>query len=597
MRYRPALASLLLACMAVPALAEPAQPLTATGRMPIREITVFKDGHAFVSHQGSMPTDATGHVLLDALPQPVLGTFWTYSADKDVRLLSVTAGQRKVNVDRTAITLQDLIEANVGAEVLVSEAPETPTSPPPAPYAAKIVGRPTMSGEELEATSPPNSGPKLPIKGGLVLLKTDAGTRVVALDRIRNVTFKEDHKPAIATEEFRNLLTLQFRWPEGKVPKQADVGMSYVQKGIRWIPNYKVTLDGSGHAVVQLQATLINELADLDDVTANLVVGVPSFAYADTADPMALQQVAAQLSQYFQQQQQAGLQANFSNSIMSQVPARMTERRGNGGGQAAVPEAQAPADLGPELAESGKAEDFFIYTLNHITLRKGGRMVVPVAEFTLPMTDRYTLDIPFLPPAPVARKFNTQQQQQLAALAAAPKVDHEVRLTNTSRFPLTTAPALIFSGDRVLAQTTMTYTPPGSEVDLGLSTAVDVKVKKSDTETDRTPNAATWNDEKLTKIDLAGKITLTSYAKRPIEVKVVRHVLGKVGEAGEGGKAEMVNVLEDGEYDGATPEWYSWRTWPDWWARFNGVGRVTWTAKLEPGKPQDLTYTWSYYWR
>ena len=46
--------------------------------MPVKEVTVFKDGHAFVLHEGAMPTDAAGNVLMDYLPSPVLGTFWPY---------------------------------------------------------------------------------------------------------------------------------------------------------------------------------------------------------------------------------------------------------------------------------------------------------------------------------------------------------------------------------------------------------------------------------------------------------------------------------------------------------------------------------------
>ena len=35
--------------------------------------------------------------------------------------------------------------------------------------------------------------------------------------------------------------------------------MIYLQRGIRWIPEYRVEIDGKGEARVKLQATLINE--------------------------------------------------------------------------------------------------------------------------------------------------------------------------------------------------------------------------------------------------------------------------------------------------------------------------------------------------
>src|SRR5258706_6737823 len=91
------------------AVADPATPLTALARMPVKEITVFKDGHAFLLHSGKMPTDAAGNVLLDALPQPVLGTFWPYSAGKNAKMTSVTASRHKGKLERTTLSIRELI--------------------------------------------------------------------------------------------------------------------------------------------------------------------------------------------------------------------------------------------------------------------------------------------------------------------------------------------------------------------------------------------------------------------------------------------------------------------------------------------------------
>src|SRR5262249_49146609 len=126
---------------------EHAAPLSALAKMPVREITIFKDGHAFVLHAGKMATDASGNVLLHQLPTPVIGTFWPYSADSKARLVSVIAAKRRVLVDQTALTLRDLLEANIGADILVNEGS--------APYPATIIGFPSRTSEELAATLPP----------------------------------------------------------------------------------------------------------------------------------------------------------------------------------------------------------------------------------------------------------------------------------------------------------------------------------------------------------------------------------------------------------------------------------------------------------
>ena len=69
------------------AIAQQPAPLSALARMPVKEITIFKDGHAFLLHEGQMPTDAAGNVIMDYLPAPVLGTFWPYSSNKDLKLI------------------------------------------------------------------------------------------------------------------------------------------------------------------------------------------------------------------------------------------------------------------------------------------------------------------------------------------------------------------------------------------------------------------------------------------------------------------------------------------------------------------------------
>ncbi len=360
------------------AWAEQAAPLSALAQMPIREVTVFKDGHALVLHEGKMPTDQAGNVVLDYLPTPLLGAFWPYSADKNAQLQAVTAGQRRVRVERTALNLREILEANLGAEVTITENNGQT-------YPATIVALPFRSGEELEATNPPNIGPQLPAKGELVLLKTQLGTKVIRMDAIQNVTLPGEVHPKAAAEEFRNLLTLKMHWKD-KPADAAEVGMMYIQKGLRWIPSYKVDIDGEGKATVKFQATLINELADLQDVTAHLVIGVPSFAFRDTVDPMALQQQVAQLSPYFRSG--ASTLYAMSNAIMTQTSAE--DRRGAAG--------RPPVDLGPQIGGGERQEDLFVFEVQHVTLKKGERMVLPVAEYMLPYRDVFTLDVPFTPP-------------------------------------------------------------------------------------------------------------------------------------------------------------------------------------------------------
>jgi hypothetical protein len=554
---------------------------TSLSNMPVKEVTVFKDGHAFVLHEGRMPTDAGGNVVLDYLPTPIIGTFWSYSADTNAKLTGVVSGRRIVSFDKTALNIPELIRANVGARVRIAEAGL-------GAYECVIYGIPTRSSQELSRTSPPSSPLALPEPGNIVLLKFEGGIKAVPIDRIQEITFLEEPRPMLAHEEFRNIMTLKLDWGRKEPAKTVNVGMVYVQRGIRWIPNYRIDIDGEGQAVVKLQATIINELADIEDVKTHLVIGVPKFAFEETPDPISLQQTVAQLSSHFRRDSQTAYA--FSNMIMSQAaaPVRYVE----------APQNTEAIDLGPDVAESAKNEDLYVFTLEHVTLKKGQRMVVPVAEYKLKYRDVFVLDLPFGPPPEVRQRFNNEQTAQLARLYNAPKVMHKIRLVNDAECPLTTAPALILRQGRVIGQGMMTYTAVGASSDLELTVAVDIAVERQEVETERIPNAAQWDGNTYARSNLTGTISLTNHRSQAVNLEIRRSVMGNIDSASHDGKIEHLGWQEGGwmttdDY----PFWWGWYNWPYWWYRFNAIGRVSWQLKLGPNEKIELEYKYHYFWR
>ena len=553
----------------------------ALANMPVKEVTVFKDGHAFVLHEGIMPTDADGNVVLDYLPAPIVGTFWSYSAQTGAKLTGVVSGKRIVSLDKTALTIPELIRANIGARVRIAEAGLNA-------YECVIYEIPTRSSQELCRTSPPSSPPALSQPGNIVLLKYEGGIKAVPIDHIRELTFLEEPKATLGHEEFRNIMTLKLDWGRREPAKTASVGMVYVQRGIRWIPSYRIDIDGKGQAVVKLQATIVNELADIENVKAHLVIGVPKFAFEDTPDPISLQQTVAQLSNHFQRDSQTAYA--FSNMIMSQSasPVRYAEPPRNTG----------TMDLGPDVAESSKNEDLYVFTLENVTLKKGQRMVVPVAEYKLKYRDVFVLDLPFGPPPEVRQRLNNEQTAQLARLYHAPKVMHKIRLDNDADCPLTTAPALILRQGRIIGQSMTTYTAVGASSDIELTVAVDISVERLDVETERVNDAAKWDGHTYARSNLTGTITLTNHRPGSVDLEVRRSVLGNIDSADNEGQIEQLGRQEGGWMTtDAYPFWWGWYNWPYWWYRFNSVGRVNWELKLEPEQKIELEYKYHYFWR
>jgi len=607
---RPAAVHLLGLLLLVPLAARggelPAQAaVSAQAALPVREVSVFKDGHAFVVHRGSVAVDAAGDAVLRHLPAPVMGTFWVGAIEggaeqRGIGVAAVTASQSRVRVERTALSLKELVDANPGAKVLVTET--QPVNRDPAPYEATILPTPVQTSDELESLSPPGDGPKLPIASDLVFLKTDAGTRVLPLARITDITFRDDPALRLGRDELRSALTLRvIRRGAGDRAEPlaggaADVGLMYVQRGLRWIPSYRVELDGKGQARVWLQATLVNDLVDLDDVTCNLVVGVPTFALQGSADPIGLEQAAAKLAQAVDLGNGNRFGNFYANSMMSQVAG------GGGGGVAPAPEADAGG------ANGEKTEDLYVFRLEHVSLKKGERMVVPVSVGSLPYRDFFKLEVPLTPPPEFVQQIDPRQGAEFARLMAAPKAVHTIRLSNTGKAPLTTAPALVMRDGIVLAQGMLSYTSVGAEVDLAVTTAVDIRVTKEERETRRVPNAQNWNGEPLARLELTGELTLKNLRGQPVDIEVVRHVFGSVESADHDGVIEPVNVLEDlsllgqaagpaGPGRGFGPGGFGWYNPPPWWRQFNGAARIRWQVRLDPAAETKLGYAWSYFGR
>src|SRR5262249_3801921 len=154
-----------------------------------------------------------------------------------------------------------------------------------------------------------------------------------------------------------------------------------------------------------------------------------------------------------------------------------------------------PPNLGPDIEGGGKTEDMFVYPVKAVTLKRGQRMVLPVTQATLAYKDAFVLHVPYAPPPDLRHQIHDTQATELQKMLQAPKVQHNIRLTNSSEQPLTTGPALILKDGRLLAQGMMTYTARGGATDLQVTTAVDIKVKKTDKETKRTPGAANFENQ------------------------------------------------------------------------------------------------------
>ncbi|TAJ23554.1 MAG: hypothetical protein EPO68_02800 [Planctomycetota bacterium] len=552
--------ALVLCAVAARALAE--DPL------PVRELTVFKDGHAFVLREGALPPGANGRVVLDQLPQPLLGTFWPY-ATEGARVSSAIAARERVVTERTALDLRQLVEANRGKQVVVTDIANERIE-------GMLIGIPRRDAAELAKAASGAGGPRLDEPGALVVVQTASGSRVLPLERVRDLEVRGELGARYAQDELRERLTL--RVDGGTAASR--VGVAYVEKGLRWIPSYKIDIADPAKARFELEATLVNDLVDFRDATVHLVVGVPRFEMQGLLDPIALQEAAARVAG------QLDPRDRFSNMLSN---ALMT--------QSASYRAEAPTEGAPPpgLESAASNEDLYVYTLRHVTLARGERLVLPISSFELGYRDVYTLDVPVAPPLEFQSQFDGARIEQLARLAAASKVQHVLRISNRAGAPLTTAPALVLSNGRVIGQSLLHYTPVGAETDLVMAVALDVCVEKRERETQRDSAPGRWRGHDYQRIDMAGELKISNKKKEAVELEVRRTVLGLADSVEAGGEFVQISPA-DWWADERRPEWWSWWNWPYWWYHWNGVARFEWKVRLEAGAETALAASWHYYW-
>ena len=599
MAWRRRVWSLVLVTAAAGAVLAAEAPELST---KVTDVTVFKDGHALVMASGAVEL-RDGWCRTRDVPVPVLGTFWAFVADGDAKVGFVKAGFAETKTTRPCLSFDEMLQANVGKAVDIVEQPKD---------APAITHRGTLAGilqhdstREAEVSRIETGrydrwrghSPNRQVRetredegkalASFVMLKSDDGVKLIQRANIRSIAVRD---PAVATTctETKKVREISMHLTRDGKPLAGkhQVGMVYLQKGVRWIPNYRIELLDGGKARVSLHGTIINDLADLENATVRLVVGVPSFIMKDARSPMALREVGLRLSSYFAPPARGGgatMAQYLSNALMSQSAAPAME--GAGGAAAG----------GPDIPGQGQQEDLFVYQKEGLSLAKGERAVVHLLDVVVPYEDIYVWDIPCVPPQEMWRHVGRREQQQLARALTGAKAMHKIRLTNTGKAPWTTGPATIFKDNTPLAQQLLTYTSIKNKVDVSITIATDLNTKKEEAEVGRKRDDLVIGDTHYTRVSVHGKLTITNFKDKPVRLVVTRHVVGTLTKASHDGKTIAGNALEDTLLRDGDYPWYWWN-WPWWWLRVNRFSQITWEATLDKGKAVTLEYDWYHHY-
>ncbi len=485
----------------------------------VKRVAVFKNGYAFTYREGIAQT-LNGWAYTTNAPIGVLGTVWGYSTSPNVKIMQMLASQTdKRDIERVN-TIAEILLANEGARIRFVDTYDNNKF---FEGTYEIVSRnrnfavlpnETYNNDEI-----------------IIALKTETGVMFFPVNSIRKIEIigqPKMERPKISKEN-----RLMMKVEGANDGQNVNLGIAALERGIRWIPAYRVEVKGTPvkEAKLELEAMLINELTDLQNTEVNFVVGVPHFLFQDQMSPLSMNTAFAGVSSYFQTGAGNNRRDSYSNAIMSQT-ADLGDTKFEEDGA-------SPTVSGEEKTNTFSAEQLFLYQANNINLKKNERASLRLFSLTVPATEvfEWTLN----DAADTQRKYleysgsstTTPLLQDLSS-----KVWYALRLKNQTGMPWTTAPAITFREWKPIGQDMLSFTPIGGENILRVTPATEVIGTHKLEEKSRTQTELRYGGSNYTfdLVTIEGTIKLRNIKKESVELVLTRNMVGETLTATDDGK-------------------------------------------------------------
>lgn len=492
----------------------------------INRVAVFKNGYAFTYREGE-GTVRDGWIYTTNAPVGVLGTVWGFSSTPNVRVDQLLASE--VSATSASARVEDIAElllANEGKRIRVVDA-FNPEKIHEGTY--EIISRYRSFRNEVRTENGYRPPASFDLNLITISLKTETGILVLPASSVRKIEIL-DPQPIMQKPKVEKQVQLGIKTSGAKDGEKVKVGVAALERGIRWIPAYRVEVKGDPikEAKLELEANVVNDLADLKNTEINFVVGVPHFLFQDTASPLSINTAFAGVSSNLSR---GASERRYSNAIQSQV---------------ADSNYLESDDVSPTISEEEKtasfsAEQLYLYQTNLLNLKKGERATLRLFSLTVPCTEVFEWTINDVNDAHqryLNAGYSGQSQAMNSLQDLSTKIWYALRLKNTTGMPWTTAPAISFRDWKPLGQDLMKFTGIGGEEVLRVTPATEVLGSHTLEEKERSQQRIRWSGSEydFDKVTVEGTIKLRNVKKQPIDLVLTRNVVGQVATASDEGK-------------------------------------------------------------
>jgi hypothetical protein len=502
----------------------------------IKRVAVFKNGYAF-TYREAETTTKDGWAYTTTTPIGVLGTVWGYSTTPNIKVNQLLASESEISVTERVINLTEFLIANEGkkirAEVINSDN-KTKIYEGVYEVISPIRGFKDLPKRGIEQSNYSQYDSLVQAYANYltIAIKTENGVLALLAQRIESV--EVIGQPNFFKPKTEKQIRLGIKTEGAKDGQKVNLGIAALERGIRWIPAYRVEVKGDPikEAKLELEANIINELADLNNSEINFVVGVPHFLFQDTTSPLSINTAFAGVSSNFRRD--SGNQ--YSNAIMSQSSARQEEIVLNEDERSA-----SPTSAEEEKGNSFSAEQLYLYQTNQLNLKKGERATMRLFSLTVPCSEVFEWTINDVKDAQtryLSSSYSGSNSQIDSLQDLSTKIWYALKLKNTTGMPWTTAPAISFRDWKPLGQDMLKFTAIGGEEVLRVTPATEVVGTHKLEEKERVRKVLRWSgsDYDFDLITVEGTIKLRNVKKTPIELVLTRNVVGEVDSATDKGK-------------------------------------------------------------